>query len=154
MNENTFEQYQFYRLCDIDLDTAIHTLKILKRYKKADVRNAILRDIIVTYARPFSKNKGHKIPNHKLPDKFVPLQKKDLHKELIYLRNKLFAHTDLPYKNPRVAKWDFGQYKRYPMSFRGFEYKKLHRRIDEITDLIFTVQKELQSKIREIQKNL
>lgn len=154
MNKKTFEQYQFIRLWEHDVNLAFYTLKILKRYKKDDVRNALLRDIIVTYARPFSSSKGKEIKKHKLSLKFVPSQKRNLHNELIDLRNQLFAHTDLQYKNPKVGKWDFGHYKMYPMSFKGFDYKKLHRKIDEITNLITEVHQNLKDKIRELQKNL
>ena len=150
----TLEQYQFNRLCEHDLNLAIYTLKILKRYKKDDVRNALLRDIVVTYARPFSLNKGKEIKKHKLSLKFVPSQKRNLHNELIDLRNQLFAHTDLPYKNPKVGKWDFGHYKMFPMSLKGFDYKKMHRKIDEITNLISMVHQNLKDRIREQQNNL
>lgn len=92
MNSKLFEQYKFYRLYDHDFDAAIHTLKILKRYRRPDVRNALLRDIIITYARPFSISKGDKIPKHILPAKFVPSQLRKLHNELFDLRNQLFAH--------------------------------------------------------------
>ncbi len=154
MNKKAFEQYQFIRLWEHDLNLAIYTLKTLKRYKKDDVRNALLRDIIVTYARPFSLNKGKEIKKHKLSLKFVPSQKRNLHDELIDLRNQLFAHTDLPFKNPKVGKWDFGHYKMYPMSFKGFDYKNMHRKIDEITNLVKEVHQNLVNKIRELEKNL
>jgi hypothetical protein len=154
MTKQAFEQYQFIRLWEHDLNLAIYTLKTLKRYKKDDVRNALLRDIIVTYARPFSVNKGKEIKKHKLSLKFVPKQKRKLHDELIDLRNQLFAHTDLPFKNPKVGKWDFGHYKMFPMSFKGFDYKKVHRKIEEITNLINEVHLNLVTEIKDIEKNL
>ncbi len=39
------------------MNTAAHTVKTLRRYKRADVQVALLRDIAVTYARPFSGNR-------------------------------------------------------------------------------------------------
>jgi hypothetical protein len=153
MNSKVFEQYKFYRLYDHDFDAAIHTLKIQKRYRRPDVRNALLRDIIVTYTRPFSISKGDKIHRHILPAKFVPSQLRKLHNELLDLRNQLFAHTDLIYKNPRVANWSAGQRKWFPMSFRGFDYGSLNKRVANILNLICTVQRELQKKIKKIENH-
>lgn len=154
MNSKAIEQYKFYRLYEHDFDNAIHTLKIFKKYKKVDVRHALLRDIIVTYARPFSVSYGIEIPKHILSPKLVPSHSKALHEELFNVRNQLFAHTDLLYKNPKVVKWDSGKYKRFPMSFKGYDYNQLNRRVDEITNLIYAVQEELRRKIREIERDL
>ncbi|HBR21541.1 MAG TPA: hypothetical protein DD713_03080 [Nitrospiraceae bacterium] len=154
MDTKAIEQYKFYRLYEHDFDNAIHTLKILKRYKKLDVRHALLRDIIVTYAKPFSVSHGIEITKHKLSTKLVPSHSKALHEELFNVRNQLFAHTDLLYKNPKVTKWDLGKYKRFPMSFKGYDYTQLNRQVDEITNLAYAVQKGLRRKIREIEKDL
>ncbi len=151
MNSQTIEQYKFYRLYDIDLDAALHTIKILKRYKRTDVRNALLRDITVAYTKPFSVNKGHKISKHNLSLKFVPAKLRALHKELMDLRKQLFAHTDLTFRNPKVANWSSGEYKWFPMSFKGFNYKSLNKRIDNIETLIRSVQDELRKTIIKIE---
>lgn len=150
MNSKVLEQYKFYRLCDHDFDAAIYTLKILRRYKRPNIRNALLRDIIVAYARPFSTSKG-KLSKHNLPTKIVPLPMRSLHKELIDLRNQLFAHTDLIFKNPEVANWSSGQRKWFPMSYRGFDYSSLNKQINEMSNLITAVKNELLKKIREIE---
>ncbi|MBI4222867.1 MAG: hypothetical protein HY607_09300 [Planctomycetes bacterium] len=128
-------------------------MKMLKRYKRTDVRNALLRDITVTYAKPFFGNKGEKISKHTLTLKFVPLRQRDLHNELMNLRKQLFAHTDLTYKNPKVANWSSEKRRWFPMSFRGYDYSSLNKRIDEIVNLISSVQDELRKKTKEIENN-
>mgnify|MGYP001563271340 CR=1 FL=1 len=153
MNPSSFEHYKFYRLYDIDLDSALHTLNILRRYKRPDIRNVLLRDIIITYARPFSGNKGNNIPKHTLTLKFVPLEQRNLHAELMNLRKQLFAHTDLTYRNPRIANWSSEKRRWFPMSFRGYDYGSLNKRIDDITNLISSVHYELRKRIREIENN-
>ena len=154
INPTSFEHYKFYRLYDMDFDSALHTLKILKRYKRLDIRNALLRDITVTYARPFFGNKGDNISNHILSLKFIPSRQRNLHNELMNLRKQLFAHTDLTYRNPRIANWSSGQRRWFPMSFRGYDYSSLDKRMDEIESLISSVQDELRKKIKEIEKQL
>ena len=150
MNSKVLEQYKFYRLCEYDFDAALHTLKILRRYKRSDVKNVLIRDITVAYARPFSTNRGE-LSKQNLSLEFVPLPMRGLHKELIDLRNQLFAHTDLIFKNPKVTNWSSRQRKWFPMSFRGVDYNNLHKRIDEISGLIYAVQNELLKKTRELE---
>lgn len=147
------EQYHFYRLYSIDLDTTKGSLRILKRYRRKDVRYCLLRDIVVSYCRPFSGNKGEKILNHKLYEKFVPEEFRPIHKELVGLRNQLFAHTDYTFRQPKVVNWSRGSIKWFPMQFRGYDYAKLDRRISEIEKLVTIVEKNLQTKINKIQEN-
>lgn len=144
------EQYYFYRLYSIDLDDAKHILRILKRYRRKDVRYCLLRDLVVTYCRPFSGNKGDKIPKHILTKKVVPKDLHSLHDELVNLRNQIFAHTSYIYKRPKVANWSTDAYKWFPMSFRGFDYNKLDSQVSKIGQLVTAVEKNLQEKIDKI----
>ena len=66
------ELYHFLKLYSVDFYSAKHIRQVLKRYRRKDVRYCILRDLIVTYCRPFSGNKGDKIANHKLTIQVVP----------------------------------------------------------------------------------
>jgi len=104
MTDTDIEKYYFYRLYSIDLDSTKHSLCVLKRYRREDVRHCLLRDIVVSYARPFSGNKGQDIPKHKLTKKVVPRNLCQLHDDLIKLRNQLFAHTDYTYRRPGTQK--------------------------------------------------
>lgn len=141
------EQYYFYRLYSIDLDDAKHILRVLKRYRRKDVRCCLLRDLVVTYCRPFSGNKGNKMTSHVLTTKVVPRDLRALHNELLSLRNQLFAHTDYTYRRPQVANWSTGSHKWFPMSFRGFDYNRLDAQVPEIHELVIVVEKNLQDII-------
>jgi|GEM_PF-4098680 len=72
MTDADIEKYYFYRLYSIDLDSTKYSLRVLKRYRRKDVRHCLLRDVVVSYVRPFSGNKGQVIPKHKLTKKVVP----------------------------------------------------------------------------------
>ena len=147
------EQYTFYRLYSIDFDTTKYTLRVLKRYRSKDVRYCLLRDIVVSYCRPFSRNKGEKISNHTLGKKVVPKEFHSLHDELVRIRNQLFAHTDSIYRQPKVANFSTDSHKCFPMSFRGYDYNKLDKRISEIDKLVVAVEKNLQAEIGKIEEN-
>lgn len=148
MTEIEFEKYCFLRLHSIDMDTAVQTVKTLKRYKRADVQVALLRDIAVTYARPFSRNKGNKISKHALPERHVPRQLKPLHKRLLDLRNNQFAHTDLVFHKPKIMRWRTDSGDVYPMTFKSFDYQNLLRQLSEIETLIKAVESSINSEVK------
>lgn len=151
MNETEFEAYKFFRLYSIDLDTAGHTLRILRRYKRDDVRYILIRELAITYARPFSDNKGILIKNHKLTERVVPAEFKLLHKELLRLRNEQFAHTDLRFYKPKVARFGTPEKPWYPMSFKGYDYSSLLRQISDIGRLIRAVEASLLAKLQTLE---
>jgi len=100
MTPQQFEQYCFYRLYSIDLDTVRHSLRMLKRYRRQDVRHSILRDIVVGYARPFSGNKGKLFKKYHLSMKSVPSDLRSLHSEMLDVRMRTLAHTDYSFVTP------------------------------------------------------
>lgn len=149
------EKYKFLRLYDMDFEMALHTIKILKRYKKKDVRYPLLRDVIVTYSRPFTESRGFNITKDFFGVKFKPseIEMKRLHDELKVLRNELFAHTDLTHRNPKVVNWSTATYKWFPMSFKGFDYEVLERQLTNIKKLIEHAQLQLRHQISEYEKS-
>lgn len=154
MDEKTFEKYSFLKIYTIDFDSASHLFKVLKRYKRKDVRYSLLRDIVVTYARPFSQNKGTLLRNHSLPLRLVPKNCRPLHNLLIKVRNQLFAHTDLSYRSPQIVNWSKKGEPRFPMAFRGFNYDQLDSRVDEINSLVQQVDFKLKEETYKIEKAL
>lgn len=154
MTDTDIEKYYFYRLYSIDLDSTKYSLRVLKRYRRKDVRHCLLRDIVVSYACPFSDNKGQDIPKHKLTKKVVPRNLRQLHDDLIKLRNQLFAHTDYTYRRPKVANWSTASQKWFPMAFRGYDYAKLDSRVSEIESLVKVVEENLQAEIDKIEEKI
>jgi hypothetical protein len=153
MNENQLEHYYFYKLYSVDFDSVKNCFKILKRYRRKDVRFSLIRDIVVSYARPFSGNQGELLSKHRLRKKVVPKEYHPLHKELIDARNQLFAHTDYTYRKPKVANWSTETRRWFPMSFRGYDYSRLDSRISEIESLVESVDEALQRQIYELEKD-
>jgi hypothetical protein len=144
-------QYRFYRLFSVDLDTARYSLRMLRRYRRSDIRFCILRDLIVSYARPFSGNKGPSGGGHSLSLKYVPAEYRPLHNELLDLRMQVFAHTDFAYHDPRLSKWDTDQGPIFPMSLRRPGYEGLLSRTKRIRELVDFVDAELQKTLRALE---
>lgn len=132
MSDFEYELYCFLRLYLIDLDTASSIIPLLKRYKRDDVKISLLRDIAVTYARPFSGNEGIKISKHQLALTHVPRSSKTTHQKLINLRNSQFAQTDLKFHAPKVSRFGAKENPYYPMSFKSFDYRQLLNQALEI----------------------
>ncbi len=76
----------------MDLNDARVTLELIQRVSDDSIRIPILRDAIVTYARPFSKNFGRLHPKHRLREEFVQAEQLALHRELLEFRDSAFAH--------------------------------------------------------------
>ena len=154
MDAYRIEQYYFYRLYSIDFDSTRHSLGVLKRYRRNDVRFCLLRDIVVNYCRPFSGNRGDTTPHHKLSIKLVPHNYLDLHKELLRLRSQQFAHTDKTYRKPKISGFGTGTNRLFPMQFKSYDYSSLCSRVGDIEKLVIAVEKTLHQKISAIENGL
>ena len=153
MNANSSELYYFLRMYSIDLDTALHTVKMLRRYKRPDIQSVLLRDVAVCYIRPFSGNKGEHTSSHILRiSMHVPKSMRQIHRELYDLRMNQFAHTDLTYYRPRVGKIRFTPASAFAMTFRGYDYAGLLRKLPQIEELIRAVEKSVHDHIAELEK--
>jgi hypothetical protein len=149
-----FERYCFLRLYSIDLDTALQSIKVIRRYKRADVLYPLLRDIAVTYARPFSGNNGEHIRSHTLSLRnHVPSLSRGLHNELIRLRMQQFAHTDIKFYRPKVAKFQGAKAPWFPMAFKGYDYGALLGQLTQIEELIREVGQSIRSELASFERN-
>jgi hypothetical protein len=80
----------------------LHPLQTTAFFRRADgiaagLRNTYLRNVletglIVTYARPFTKGVGRGFPLS--GKRFVPADKRELHRKMLQLRKKVHAHMD------------------------------------------------------------
>jgi hypothetical protein len=140
------EAYYFLRMYSIDLNTARQAIKVLRRYRRPDVRYALLRDLTVAYVRPFSTNRGRQQGTHALSvKKHVPKEMKGLHLELVRVRMQQFAHTDLSYYNPIV--FSLNGSNGHAIIFKGFDYEALLRKLDQIEELIRAVESSVNAAI-------
>jgi hypothetical protein len=151
MKPQQFEQYCFYRLYSIDLNTVRHSLRMHKRYRRPEVRTLILRDIMVGYSRPFSYNKGKLVKEHRLKVNYVPSQLRSLHNDIIDARNRIFAHTDYDYRDPHVSKWPSTKGSIYPMSFRSDHIERFDKRVTQIEALVKAVESNVNATIAKME---
>jgi hypothetical protein len=154
MSPEDLEAYKFLRLCSIDLDTTRHTLTLLRRYKRADVRSVLIREAAVSYGRPFSKNHGELIEFHKLSKALVPGWAKPLHKELLRVRNQQFAHTDIKFYTPKVAQFTLAGKPWFPMSFKSYDYAALLAKLPQFQQLVHEVDQNLCTQLVRIERRL
>ena len=126
-------EYRFLALYSQDMAIALSSLSKLKQRQTDGVREIILRDIIIAYARPYSSNRGPGATQHHLSIGFVPRAFRALHAELIGLRNGLFAHTDMRARKPVVKSYQ-GNAKF--IAIKDADYVALLSRIEEIEALI------------------
>jgi len=147
-----FETYYFLRLYSIDFNAAANTARMIKRYKRGDVVSALLRELAVSYARPFSVNKGKLFPKHQLSLVYVPKASRSLHSELLELRQHQFAHTDLNFHSPKISRLITKGEPIYPMSFKSFDYQALLRQLPAIETLINEVALNVNAKIKQYEQ--
>lgn len=140
----TLEEYRFFRLYSMDLNDARVTLELTQRVSDDSIRIPILRDAIVTYARPFSKNFGRLHSKHRLTEEFVQKESLALHRELLEFRDSAFAHTDHEFRNPSVSRWhDNDGRPFYAIQFRVIPWIGLLRRMPEIHALFSAVERSI-----------
>jgi hypothetical protein len=134
----------------VDLNAAAEALKVLKRYRRPEVRHALLRDLIVTYVRPFSGNQGKGTKHRLKPDGHVPTDMRSLHDELVRVRMQQFAHTDLSYYTPvtMAFRGSNGEFHGYGMMFKGYDYAALLRKLPDIATLIRAVETSVNDELR------
>lgn len=148
------EHYLFLCLYQIDLITAMGVVETLKHVTDGRVRLSLFRDIIVTYARPFSGNRGRTTSKHRLKRSSVPTEYRGLHDTLIRYRQTLFAHSDLKAYNPRVSMFEAAGEMQFPMTFWLLDYDTLEECLPELESLIQGVYDALEVEIERIQSTL
>lgn len=106
MNTLDEERYVFFLFSAGDLQECKKTLSLLCEATNDLMCSVIIKSAIISYARPFSGNesKFRTSGKWKLDEKDIPQKYVDVHTKAIEYRNKLIAHTDLPYKNPELLK--------------------------------------------------
>ena len=147
------ENYRFLRLYSIDLEMARQSCDLIARQDALDVRYCLLRDLVVSYARPFSSNRGRVFKRHRLEKgEVVPIAMRPLHAELLALRDQAFAHTDHDFRNPQIARWPRSSGgATYGMSFRNPAYDTLIVRLQEIRDLATAVEQRVNALARDFE---
>jgi len=116
------DQLVLAHLSLIDMERVQKDIEYLQGASEKDLRAALFRDAVVSYAKPFSNNRyrdGSKglciSSNH------VPKDLKRTHDEVLALRDQLIAHTDMTIQTPRVDKYRDEEGDNFSLSISGYE---------------------------------
>jgi len=105
MKDACEEKYVFYNLGKEDLNEAAGCLDAIKHYKRGLTSTTMVKNAIIAYSRPFMECKGINNKIHRLKIKVVPKDYRTLHKKVLQYRNRIIAHTDLVFRNPKLVKY-------------------------------------------------
>jgi len=133
------ETFCFLRLYSSDLNDCRHVIRMIRRYRKKDVRYALLRDLAVAYSRPFSGNSRRLKGKHSLSESYVPAEHKGMHRRLFDLRNFQFAHSDMKFHDPKIAKIGYI----IATSRKSVDFAYLDRSLKEIERLVVAVEENI-----------
>lgn len=98
------EQFVFRHLSLIDMERVQKSIEILESTEDKYFKEALFRDAVVSYIKPFSDNCGEKVKRGlKLKEKCVPKSLMSFHREIVKIRNQLFAHNDLAKQQPKFG---------------------------------------------------
>jgi len=102
--ERDDEAYIHYQECITSLNSAWQTLGKLEELSVHPVlRSASYHMALIDYAKPFTKSYGKDGRTHQLRVPSLLLdEEKSLHHDLMKLRNKFLAHSDLNEKDAKV----------------------------------------------------
>jgi hypothetical protein len=122
MNIATKERYVLYHLALVDMERTRRSLEYRDKTKDSHLRDALLRDAVVCYAKPFSSNKGLSGQSGlRVASAFVPTDLSGAHNEILDLRNQLFAHMDIDKQAPNVSVDIVDGEKHVSFSVKGYE---------------------------------
>jgi hypothetical protein len=90
------------------------------------MKDVLFRDAVISYAKPFRDNR-HSDGSRglRISDKCIPKELREVHEEILALRDKLIAHTDMTILSPRIEKREDELGNNYSMIVSG--YDTIHR---------------------------
>lgn len=98
------EQYVLRYLSLIDMERVQRSLSKMEEIDDDYLKEVLFRDAVVSYIKPFSDNRGeNQKKGLRVNQKGIPDNLKATHKEIETIRNKLFAHNDLEYQEPKFG---------------------------------------------------
>jgi hypothetical protein len=94
------EKFVFHNLAIADFNEASGCLNAIKQYKRGLTSTTMVKNAIIAYSRPFTKCRGKRC----LDKKVIPKGYISLHEKVLQYRNRIIAHTDLGFINPKLVK--------------------------------------------------
>ena len=98
------DKYIFYvNFATEYINRAKHSLDLIEKYKgTSELRMPLLRDVIIAYAAPFTKNRGRISNMFRLKENLIPHSLMPVHKKVCADRDQVIGHCDIGARNPRV----------------------------------------------------
>lgn len=106
----------------IDMERVQKSIEYFWDTDDKHLKSALLRDAVISYAKPFSSNRfsdGSK--GLRIYGNIVPKELADTHEEILALRNKLIAHTDMTAQKPKVEEYQDEVGCNFSMTVSGYE---------------------------------
>lgn len=154
MNTTAKERYVLHYLALIDMERTRRSLEYRDKTENKHLRDALLRDAVVCYAKPFSSNKDLSgKPGLRVASAFVPADMSDAHKEILDLRNQLFAHMDIDKQAPNVFVDIVAGEKHVSFSVKGYERVFAEHLIEPLRILAHEAHSAFMSELDLITKN-
>lgn len=149
------ESYVLRYLALIDMERTQHSLEQLSEVQDKHLRGALFRDAVVSYVKPFSDNRGHHTKKGlKINQKGVPKELKAAHRELVDLRNNLFAHMGIDKQTPQVDIHEIDGEKHVSFTVKGYETVYVDHLIGPLAQLAKAVHRHLMSELDEIGRHV
>lgn len=123
------------------MERVMKSIENISEMDDPHLKDALFRDAVVTYVKPFTSNKGENIKNGlRLNEKGIPKDLKAAHKSLIDIRDKIFAHNDLEYQSAT-----FGPGSSFTV--KGYEYFFSEDLLSPLNDLASTMHEHLRNEM-------
>ena len=146
------ERYVLSHLSLIDMERASRSIEYLATTVDDHLREALFRDAVVSYAKPFSDNRGvFTKKGLRISEKGIPQELKVVHLEVIRVRDKLFAHIDLDVQNPELTHFEINGEMHHPFSVTGYGKVFAEHLVEPLGKLARAVHAHLMQELRSIE---
>lgn len=135
MNVAHSDKYILHCLSLVDMESVLRSLDHLDNVNDEHLRCVLFRDAVICYAKPFSDNRGLLTKCLKIRQKGVPNELKLAHREVIDLRNKLFAHMDLDRQKAEIDVYELNGEKHVSVNVVGYSKVYPEHLIDPLKHL-------------------
>ena len=140
------ENYAFMHLSLSDMERVLNSIRMIEGTTDEYLKDALFRDAVISYVKPFSRNRGEFNEILQLQQNLVPKELQDEHEEIKGIRDKLFAHNKLTWEE-----LIFGPGTGFTV--KGYEKVYLSRLIEPLKNLARKVHAAIMNEMSEIKKN-
>jgi len=153
MKDHIEERYIFYWLAMVDMDRVLKCISYIESLEDDFLKDAMVRDAVVSYMRPFSGNEGiHQRKGLKVPTSSIPANLKSQHTEIETYRQKLFAHMDISFQSPKLECYEINGKKHYSFTTKGYERTHVQHLVKPLGKLAKIVRSYLMKELNKIEQ--